>query len=309
MTFFSYADMINVPKVRHFAPMQNNVRDHALRRYLATMNSIPPLSAERERELVIAWQQHGDTRARERLARAHLRLVASLANKFAGYRFDPDDVISEGTLGLMRAIDSYDLDHGTRLSTYAMWWIRASLYEYVEKNFSLVKFVTTADDKKLLFRLRRVKAEMGITNSRLTDSQIDEIATVTNTKTASVIKMNARLTGRDSSLNSPVGDDQSKDWIDLLESDDPTPYDIVALEQLHKLRSTAVERAMSGLKPRERHILTARRLSDPHQTLEELGQHYGLTRERIRQIEVVAMKRVTKAIAADINAGKFLLAA
>jgi RNA polymerase sigma-32 factor len=271
-----------------------------LSRYLSEIRKFPMLAKDEEFMLAKAWQEHQDPEAAHRLVTSHLRLVAKIAMGYRGYGLPIGEVISEGNVGLMQAVKKFDPDKGFRLATYAMWWIRASIQEYILRSWSLVKMGTTAAQKKLFFNLRKAKSEISaLQEGDMHPDQVSVIATKLGVLDEEVISMNRRLSGGDASLNSPMRADSESEWQDWL-VDDKTPSQetVVADTQEKTLRMGLLEEAMTELTDRERHILTERRLKDEPTTLEELASQYGVSRERVRQIEVRAFEKLQKSMKA-----------
>ncbi len=271
-----------------------------LSRYLTEIRKFPMLARDQEFMLAKAWQEHEDPKAAHQMVTSHLRLVAKIAMGYRGYGLPIGEVISEGNVGLMQAVKKFDPDRGFRLATYAMWWIRASIQEYILRSWSLVKMGTTAAQKKLFFNLRKVKSEIAaLQEGDLRPDQVTTIATKLGVLDAEVISMNRRLAGGDASLNSPMRADSESEWQDWL-VDDKTPSQetVVADAQENSVRMDLLGAAMTELSDRERHILTERRLKDEPTTLEELAGQYGVSRERVRQIEVRAFEKLQKSMRA-----------
>ncbi len=271
-----------------------------LSRYLTEIRKFPMLARDQEFMLAKAWQEHQDPKAAHQMVTSHLRLVAKIAMGYRGYGLPIGEVISEGNVGLMQAVKKFDPDRGFRLATYAMWWIRASIQEYILRSWSLVKMGTTAAQKKLFFNLRKVKSEIAaLQEGDLRPDQVTTIATKLGVLDAEVISMNRRLAGGDASLNSPMRADSESEWQDWL-VDDKTPSQeaVVADAQENSVRMDLLGTAMTELSDRERHILTERRLKDEPTTLEELAGQYGVSRERVRQIEVRAFEKLQKSMRA-----------
>ena len=267
-----------------------------LSRYLSEIRKFPMLARDQEFMLAKRWQEHEDTEAAHQMVTSHLRLVAKIAMGYRGYGLPIGEVISEGNVGLMQAVKKFDPDRGFRLATYAMWWIRASIQEYILRSWSLVKMGTTAAQKKLFFNLRKAKSEIeALQEGDLRPDQVSQIATKLGVLDEEVISMNRRLAGGDASLNSPMRADSESEWQDWL-VDDKTPSQetVIADSQEKSLRMGLLEVAMTELNDRERHILTERRLKDEPTTLEQLAGQYGVSRERIRQIEVRAFEKIQK---------------
>jgi RNA polymerase sigma-32 factor len=274
--------------------------DGGLSRYLSEIRKFPMLAKDEEFMLAKAWQEHEDPEAAHRLVTSHLRLVAKIAMGYRGYGLPIGEVISEGNVGLMQAVKKFDPDKGFRLATYAMWWIRASIQEYILRSWSLVKMGTTAAQKKLFFNLRKAKSEIAaLQEGDLRPEQVSLIATKLGVLDDEVISMNRRLSGGDASLNSPMRADGESEWQDWL-VDDTTPSQetVIADTQEKSVRMSLLEEAMTELSDRERHILTERRLKDEPTTLEDLATQYGVSRERVRQIEVRAFEKLQKSMRA-----------
>ncbi|TAL36943.1 MAG: RNA polymerase sigma factor RpoH [Phenylobacterium sp.] len=267
-----------------------------LSRYLSEIRKFPMLAKDEEFMLAKRWQEHSDTEAAHQMVTSHLRLVAKIAMGYRGYGLPIGEVISEGNVGLMQAVKKFDPDKGFRLATYAMWWIRASIQEYILRSWSLVKMGTTAAQKKLFFNLRKAKSEIAaLQEGDLRPDQVSQIATKLGVLDEEVVSMNRRLSGGDASLNAPLRSDGESEWQDWL-VDDQTPSQeaVIGDNQEMNLRMSLLESAMTELSERERHILTERRLKDEPTTLEELAAEYGVSRERVRQIEVRAFEKLQK---------------
>jgi len=269
----------------------------SLARYLEEIRRFPMLEPEEEFMLAKRWQEQGDVEAAHKLVTSHLRLVAKIAMGYRGYGLPLNEIISEGNVGLMQAVKRFDPDRGFRLATYAMWWIRASIQEYILHSWSLVKMGTTAAQKKLFFNLRKLKGQMqAIEEGDLNPEQVKEIATRLDVTEGDVVEMNRRLSGADHSLNAPLRMDSETDWQDWLVDETASQETTMAEEdELHHRRSL-LHRAMTVLNDRERHILTERRLKDEPTTLEDLSSEYGISRERVRQIEVRAFEKLQRAM-------------
>ena len=268
-----------------------------LARYLEEIRKFPMLEPQQEYMLAKRWQQHQDADAAQQLVTSHLRLVARIAMGYRGYGLPIGEVISEGNVGLMQAVKRFDPDKGFRLATYAMWWIRASIQEYILRSWSLVKMGTTAAQKKLFFNLRRVKGQLqALEEGDLRPDQVKAIAKKLGVPEDDVVSMNRRL-GGDASLNAPVrADTESGEWQDWLVDDTPDQEErLVESEELSRRRGYLAQ-AMSTLSDRERRIFEARRLAEDPSTLEDLSAEFGVSRERIRQIEVRAFEKVQKAV-------------
>ncbi|TQV81760.1 RNA polymerase sigma factor RpoH [Denitrobaculum tricleocarpae] len=265
--------------------------------YLQEIRKFPMLEQEQEYTLAKDWRESGDVESAHQLVTSHLRLVAKIAMGYRGYGLPVSELISEGNVGMMQAVKRFDPERGFRLATYAMWWIRAAIQEYILHSWSLVKMGTTAAQKKLFFNLRKLKGQMqAIEEGDLHPEQVTHIATQLNVPEADVVSMNRRLAAPDNSLNAPLridGDGEWQDWLvdDTMDQETSLAED----EELSKRRALLVA-AMKSLNERERHILEERRLKDNPTTLEELSQEYGISRERVRQIEVRAFEKLQKAI-------------
>jgi RNA polymerase sigma-32 factor len=274
--------------------------DGGLSRYLTEIRKFPMLAKDEEFMLAKRWREHEDPEAAHKLVTSHLRLVAKIAMGYRGYGLPIGEVISEGNVGLMQAVKKFEPDKGFRLATYAMWWIRASIQEYILRSWSLVKMGTTAAQKKLFFNLRKAKSEISaLEEGDLHPDQVSAIATKLGVLDSEVISMNRRLAGPDASLNAPLRADSENEWQDWLEDKDAVSQEThLAESEEYSLRMGLLEEAMSELTDRERHILTERRLKDEPSTLEALAAEYGVSRERVRQIEVRAFEKLQKAMRA-----------
>ncbi|MEO8811427.1 MAG: RNA polymerase sigma factor RpoH [Caulobacteraceae bacterium] len=274
--------------------------DGGLSRYLTEIRKFPMLAKDEEFMLAKRWREHEDPAAAHRLVTSHLRLVAKIAMGYRGYGLPIGEVISEGNVGLMQAVKKFEPDKGFRLATYAMWWIRASIQEYILRSWSLVKMGTTAAQKKLFFNLRKAKSEISaLEEGDMRPDQVRQIATKLGVLDSEVISMNRRLSGPDASLNAPLRSDSENEWQDWLEDKEAVSQETRLAESEEKsLRMGLLEEAMHELTDRERHILTERRLRDDPTTLETLAAEYGVSRERVRQIEVRAFEKLQKAMQA-----------
>lgn len=267
--------------------------DSGLRSYIQEIQKFPLLTAEDEYMFAKRWKEHEDQKAAEKLITSHLRLVVKIAMGYRGYGLSLAEMISEGNIGLMQAVKKFEPDKGFRLSTYAIWWIKASIQEYVLKSWSLVKMGTSVAQKRLFFNLRKMKARLGAyDDNALTPEELHEIATELGVSKEDVQSMNARMIGGDHSLNARLNHDSDDEWLNLIGSDDPNQEDIAAERQEFEQRSDALADAMGELNERERDIIVQRKLNEPAVTLEELSQQYGVSRERIRQIEARAMEKL-----------------
>jgi len=269
-----------------------------LNRYLAEIKKFPILAPEEEYMLAKRWTEHQDTDAAAKLVNSHLRLVAKIAMGYRGYGLPVSELISEGNIGLMQGVKKFEPDRGFRLATYAMWWIRASIQEFILRSWSLVKMGTTAAQKKLFFNLRRMKNRIeAFEDGDLRPEDVTKIATDLGVSEEDVISMNRRMAmGGDTSLNVPLREEGEGQWQDWLVDTDPLQDERVAEAEESKVRHELLMEAMESLNDREKHILTERRLSDDPKTLEELSQVYDVSRERIRQIEVRAFEKLQKAL-------------
>lgn len=270
--------------------------DGGLSRYLTEIRKFPMLPKDEEFMLAQRWKEHQDSEAAHKMVTSHLRLVAKIAMGYRGYGLPIGEVISEGNVGLMQAVKKFEPDKGFRLATYAMWWIRASIQEYILRSWSLVKMGTTAAQKKLFFNLRKAKSQIeAFQDGDLRPDQVSAIATKLGVLDSEVISMNRRLSGPDASLNAPLRSDSESEWQDWLADDNQVSQETVVAENEEKsLRMGLLQEAMVELTDRERHILTERRLKDDPTTLEDLATHYGVSRERVRQIEVRAFEKLQK---------------
>jgi RNA polymerase sigma-32 factor len=269
-----------------------------LNRYLSEIKKFPILAPEEEYMLAKRWTEHQDTDAAAKLVNSHLRLVAKIAMGYRGYGLPISELISEGNIGLMQGVKKFEPERGFRLATYAMWWIRASIQEFILRSWSLVKMGTTAAQKKLFFNLRRMKNQIeAFEDGDLKPEDVTKIATDLGVSEEDVISMNRRMAmGGDTSLNVPLRDDSEGSWQDFLVDNEPLQDERVAEAQESRMRHELLLEAMDALNERERHILTERRLTDEPKTLEELSQVYDVSRERIRQIEVRAFEKLQKAL-------------
>jgi len=268
----------------------------SLNRYLSEIRKFPLLEPDEEYMLAKRWQEHQDPEAGTKLVTSHLRLVARIAMGYRGYGLPVAELIGEGNIGLMQGVKKFEPERGFRLATYAMWWIKASIQEYILRSWSLVKIGTTAAQKKLFFNLRRMKNQLqAIDEGDLKPEDVQKIATDLGVSEQDVVSMNRRMAkGGDTSLNAPLREEGEGEWQDWLQDDGPTQDVLVAEREEADIRHDLLREAMSGLNDRERHILTERRLVDEPQTLEALSQVYDISRERVRQIEVRAFDKLQK---------------
>ncbi|GBQ85705.1 RNA polymerase sigma factor RpoH [Asaia krungthepensis] len=276
--------------------------ENNLTRYLQDIRKFPILTPQEEGELARRWRDRQDDAAAHKLVTSHLRLVAKIAMGYRGYGLPLNELISEGNIGMMQAVKRFDPDRGFRLATYAMWWIRAAMQEYILHSWSLVKMGTTASQKKLFFNLRRLKGQMqAIDDGDLKPEQVDKIATTLGVPEQDVVSMNQRLSAPDHSLNAPLRSDSEGEWQDWLVDDQESQETTLGEAEEMSGRQALLTEAMKSLNERERHILTERRLKDEPSTLEELSHEYGVSRERIRQIEARAFEKLQKAMAAEVE--------
>ena len=267
----------------------------SLSRYLQEIRKFPMLEVEQEYMLARRWQEHADADAAHQLVTSHLRLVAKIAMGYRGYGLPLGELISEGNVGMMQAVKRFDPERGFRLATYAMWWIRASIQEYILHSWSLVKIGTTTAQKKLFFNLRKIKGQIkAIDEGDLKPHQVEHIATKLNVPEKDVVQMNRRLAAPDNSLNAPLRIDGDGEWQDWLVDDAPDQETTHAESEELAGRREMLEAALKGLNERERHILNERRLSEDPSTLDDLSKVYSISRERVRQIEVRAFEKLQK---------------
>jgi len=270
----------------------------SLSRYLQEIRKYPMLPHEEEYMLAKAWRDHDDRDAAHKMVTSHLRLVAKIAMGYRGYGLPVAELIAEGNIGLMQAVKRFEPERGFRLATYAMWWIRANIQEYILRSWSLVKIGTTAAQKKLFFKLRKLKGQIqAIDEGDMTPDQVEKIATALNVPEKDVVSMNRRLAGPDNSLNAPLrSEGEGGEWQDWLVDDSiDQETELAEMDELQKRRALLLG-AMGDLNDRERHIITERRLRDDPKTLEELSTDFNISRERVRQIEVRAFEKLQKAI-------------
>ena len=267
-----------------------------LSRYLDEIRKFPMLEPSEEYMLAKRWREHGDRDAAHKLVTSHLRLVAKIAMGYRGYGLPISEVVSEGNVGLMQAVKRFEPEKGFRLATYAMWWIKAAIQEYILRSWSLVKMGTTANQKKLFFNLRKAKGRISaLDEGDLRPDQVKQIATQLGVTEQDVVDMNRRL-GGDASLNAPLREEGEGEWQDWLVDDSASQESVLAAEEEGQNRLTALRNALSVLNPRERRIFEARRLSEDPITLEDLSTEFGVSRERVRQIEVRAFEKVQEAV-------------
>ena len=276
--------------------------DVGLANYLAQIKKFPILSPEEEYMLAKRWKKRGDLKSAQKLITSHLRLVAKIAMGYRGYGLPVNEIISEGNIGLMQAVKKFEPEKGFKLATYAMWWIKASIQEYVLRSWSLVKMGTTSAQKKLFFNLKKIKNQLAPNNSGdLNIEHVKEISKRLNVKQEEVVSMNRRLLGKEKSLNDPIKDGNDGEWQDWIVDDKIDQELKFSNQQELSQRKKLMDNSMSILNQREKEILTARKLSDEIATLEDLSKKYKISRERVRQIETKAFEKLQKAI---LNAAK-----
>ena len=276
--------------------------DGGLSNYLAQIKKFPILNPEEEYMLAKRWKKRGDLKSAQKLITSHLRLVAKIAMGYRGYGLPINEMISEGNIGLMQAVKKFEPEKGFKLATYAMWWIKASIQEYVLRSWSLVKMGTTSAQKKLFFNLKKIKNQLAPNNSGdLNIEHVKEISKRLNVKQEEVVSMNRRLLGKEKSLNDPIKDGNGGEWQDWIVDDKIDQELKFSNQQELTQRKKLMDNSMSILNPREKEILTARKLSDEIATLEDLSKKYKISRERVRQIETKAFEKLQKAM---LNAAK-----
>ena len=279
----------------------------SLSSYLTQIKKFPMLSSEEEYMLAKSWKDRGDLKSAQKLVTSHLRLVAKIAMGYRGYGLPVSELVSEGNIGLMQAVKKFDPEKGFRLATYAMWWIKASIQEYVLRSWSLVKMGTTTAQKKLFFNLKKIKNQLSATESGdLKPEHVKEISRRLNVDKNDVISMNRRLLGKEKSLNDPVNDESGTEWQDWIVDNKLDQELKFSQDQEFKNRKKLMEQSISILNPREKEILTARRLSDDVATLEDLSKKYKISRERVRQIEAKAFEKLQKAMLNAVKSNNLL---
>ncbi|OYV52606.1 MAG: RNA polymerase factor sigma-32 [Rhodospirillales bacterium 20-60-12] len=284
--------------------------DGNLSRYLQEIRKFPMLAPEEEERLSRSWRDNGDTEAAHKLVTSHLRLVAKIAMGYRGYGLPISELVSEGNVGMMQAVKRFDPDRGFRLATYAMWWIRAAIQEYILHSWSLVKMGTTASQKKLFFNLRRLKGQMqAIDDGDMKPEQVAKIAHMLAVPEADVVSMNRRLSAPDHSLNAPIRLDGDGEWQDWLIDDSESHEEEIGDREEMSGRKALLATALKTLNDRERHILIERRLKDEPTTLEDLSQQYNISRERVRQIEVRAFEKLQKSMKTQVTEQRQAVAA
>ena len=268
-----------------------------LSKYLAQIKKFPMLSAEEEYMLAKSWQNRGDLKSAQKLVTSHLRLVAKMAMGYRGYGLPVSELVSEGNIGLMKAVKKFDPEKGFRLATYAMWWIKASMQEYILRSWSLVKMGTTTAQKKLFFNLKKLKNQLSTsTSGDLHPEHVDEISKKLNVKKEEVVSMNRRLYGKEKSLNAPIKNEDGPEWQDWIVDNNLDQELKFSQEQEFNQRKKLMNDSIDILNPREKEILVARKLSENVATLEELSKKHKVSRERIRQIETKAFEKLQKAM-------------
>ena len=268
-----------------------------LSKYLAQIKKFPMLSAEEEYMLAKSWRNRGDLKSAQKLVTSHLRLVAKMAMGYRGYGLPVSELVSEGNIGLMKAVKKFDPEKGFRLATYAMWWIKASMQEYILRSWSLVKMGTTTAQKKLFFNLKKLKNQLSAsTIGDLNPEHVDEISKKLNVKKEEVVSMNRRLYGKEKSLNAPIKNEDGSEWQDWIVDNNLDQELKFSQEQEFNQRKKLMNDSIDILNPREKEILVARRLSENVSTLEELSKKHKVSRERIRQIETKAFEKLQKAM-------------
>ena len=282
----------------------------SLSKYLIEIRKFPMLKLEEEYTLAKSWKEKKDIHSAHKLVTSHLRLVAKIAMQYKGYGLPIPDLISEGNIGLMKAVKRFDPDKGFRLATYAMWWIKAAIQEYILHSWSLVKIGTTAAQKKLFFNLRKIKNELKLINEgNLKPEEIKKISQRLDVEEKEVVDMNNRMAGPDHSLNAPLKKDSNLEWQDWLADGGTSQEDLLEESQEYKYRKTILMNSLSALNEREKYIFKARRLKEPQSTLDELSKKFKISRERIRQIEVKAFEKIQsyiKLLLKDKNQIKYL---
>ena len=274
----------------------------SLNNYLNQIKKFPILEKEEEYMLAKSWKERGDVKAAQKLVTSHLRLVAKIAMGYRGYGLPVNEMISEGSIGLMQAVKKFEPEKGFRLATYAMWWIKASIQEYVLRSWSLVKMGTTTAQKKLFFNLKKIKNQLSSNSTGdLKNEHIEEISKILSVKKEEVVSMNRRMLGKEKSLNDPINDENGGEWMDWLVDEKIDQELVLSHEQELNHRKKLMDNSISVLNTREKEILTARKLLDNAATLEDLSKKYNISRERVRQIETKAFEKLQKTM---LNATK-----
>ena len=281
--------------------------DVGMSNYLTQIKKFPMLSPEEEYMLAKRWKKRGDLKSAQKLITSHLRLVAKIAMRYKGYGLPVNEIISEGNIGLMQAVKKFDPEKGFKLATYAMWWIKASIQEYVLRSWSLVKMGTTSAQKKLFFNLKKIKNQLSINNvSDLKNEHVEEISKRLKVKKEEVVSMNRRLLGKEKSLNDPIKDEDGTEWQDWLIDNKMDQEIVLSKRQELDHRKNLMSESMNVLNQREKEILTSRRLSENVATLDDLSKKHKVSRERIRQIETKAFEKLQKAILAAAKTNNLL---
>lgn len=276
--------------------------------YLYKVRCFPMLSFEEEQEFANKWVNECDEKAAEKLIASHLRLVVSIASGYKGYGLPMSELIAEGNIGLVQAVKRFDPEKGFRLATYAIWWIRASIQEYILRSWSMVKIGTTAAQKKLFFNLRKIKNQLNISaDNELTPKNVEKIAKDLNVDESEVLSMDGRLSGHDHSLNTEISQSGTGYWQDWIIDEDADQEAEFAIKEEASVRKKLLAESLTQLKDREREIFIARRIKDPVVTLNDLSNHYNISRERIRQIEVRAFEKIQKYIRAKVIEDQIIL--
>ena len=276
--------------------------DGSLGSYLKQIKKFPMLSLEEEYMLAKSWRERGDLKSAEKLVTSHLRLVAKIAMGYRGYGLPTSELVSEGSIGLMQAVKKFNPEKGFRLATYAMWWIKASIQEYVLRSWSLVKMGTTTAQKKLFFNLKKIKNQISASeNGDLTMEHVEEISKRLNVKKDEVVSMNRRLSGKEKSLNAPINNEDGTEWQDWIVDSAIDQEQSHSQNQELSIRKKLMDDSIKVLNSREKEILTARRLSEDTATLEDLSKKYKISRERVRQIETKAFEKLQEAMLSASN--------
>ncbi|MBE0531883.1 MAG: RNA polymerase sigma factor RpoH [Rhodospirillales bacterium] len=284
--------------------------ENGVARYLRDIWRFPVLTADEEYMLALRWREHGDVDAAHKLVTSHLRLVAKIAMKYRGYGLPVADLLSEGNIGLMKAVKKFEPERGFRLATYAIWWIKAAMTEYVLRSWSLVRMGTMAAQKKMFFNLRRLKSRLEILdNGDISFDDARALAKRLNVSEEEIVDMNRRISSRDASLNTPLGEEEGMEFQDTLVDDSPSPEALAIRGDEASRRRRMLVDALKTLNDRERHIFVERRLKEDPVTLEELGQQYGISRERVRQLEARAFEKVQGLVRENAGADASALAA
>jgi len=290
-----------------YANLPSIALEGSLSSYLAQIKKFPMLSAEEEYMLAKSWRDRGDLKSAQKLITSHLRLVAKIAMGYRGYGLPVSELVSEGNIGLMQAVKKFDPEKGFRLATYAMWWVKASMQEYILRSWSLVKMGTTTAQKKLFFNLKKLKNQLSISNTGdLNPEHVNEISNRLNVKKEEVISMNRRMLGKEKSLNDPIKDEDGTEWQDWIIDTSLDQELKLSQDQEFKERKKLMDDSISILNQREKEILTARRLSENIATLEDLSKKYKISRERVRQIETKAFEKLQKAMLNAVKSNNLL---